>query len=705
MPNKQVKASIKKKLITVPQPHVITKKDVNSNSNGLSSTRVESTAKTRRPQPRSNTKKDKNDKSKVVCATCKQCWINVNHDVCVLNYVNGMNSTDNNQGVNVSIANQKKHMTHAKKPMKSGSKERLAFLKPSKLRTCLRWSPTGKKFDLSRKLIIFSNSECKSDTSVCDDASPSNPHEPTSKWFPNSNYFLGRVKTPQRNEVVERRNQTLVEAARTMLIYSCASLFLWAEAIATVALCYPKNDQEDIGKLGAKAPAILKTSHDVDELQQQQQHSQQQENQAQIQPKVVANNGNNAVFDKNMFINPFAPPSTGSAESSSHNIKEAMTNLGWIDSMEYELLQFKQLDVWEYRSRGMSGHLQEYFRRNLILMRKAVQLRARNPEKMETCNPIGTPMETKHKLNLDKNGTPIDATKYQSMIGALMYLTSSRPHIVRATCLCARYQAQPIENHLKEITRDVRTPSRVLSAKLNFYAKSWFMKCNPTVFHGTEGAVKLEGLRKLRVFLESMNVKSARRRSCGRETAHAVVEKKGKAKGKYHGKLFIDLGNEVRSNVEQGMAAMEKLIEKLGNDVRSNVKKELEEARSSNTFLCMLNKRVKRDLYCARVQAHDFYQEMIRRGFMFEERPNEAINVLIEIRRVHHLSHEDLLMMLSSLVSIVVSLLIMPLMSAPLTQATILQMIKKNVDTAIAAERARQANVRNDARGSGPVMG
>nr|GEX08365.1 hypothetical protein [Tanacetum cinerariifolium] len=98
---------------------------------------------------------------------------------------------------------------------------------------------------------------------------------------------VSTVRTPQQNRVVERRNQTLVEAARTMLIFSCAPIFLWAEANATAcftqnrsifhrpfnktpyelingkkqdisflhvfgALCYPKNDREDIGKLGAK---------------------------------------------------------------------------------------------------------------------------------------------------------------------------------------------------------------------------------------------------------------------------------------------------------------------------------------------------------------------------------------------------------------------------------------------------------------------
>ncbi|GJV48692.1 retrovirus-related pol polyprotein from transposon TNT 1-94 [Tanacetum coccineum] len=95
-------------------------------------------------------------------------------------------------------------------------------------------------------------------------------------------------RTPQQNGVVERRNRTLVEAARTMLIFSKAPLFLWAEAVATAcytqnrslihtlhdktpyklvhdkkpdlsflcifgALCYPTNDSEDLGKLKAKA--------------------------------------------------------------------------------------------------------------------------------------------------------------------------------------------------------------------------------------------------------------------------------------------------------------------------------------------------------------------------------------------------------------------------------------------------------------------
>nr|GFC13414.1 putative ribonuclease H-like domain-containing protein [Tanacetum cinerariifolium] len=47
------------------------------------------------------------------------------------------------------------------------------------------------------------------------------------------------AKTPQQNGVIEHKNRTLVEATRTMLIFSHAPLFLWAEAIATA--CYTQN--------------------------------------------------------------------------------------------------------------------------------------------------------------------------------------------------------------------------------------------------------------------------------------------------------------------------------------------------------------------------------------------------------------------------------------------------------------------------------
>nr|GEW82885.1 hypothetical protein [Tanacetum cinerariifolium] len=92
------------------------------------------------------------------------------------------------------------------------------------------------------------------------------------------------------------------------------------------------------------------------------------------------------------------------------------------------------------------------------------------------------------------------------------------------------------------------------------------------------------------------------------ETVPNIVYEKGKAKDKYYSKLIADL-----ERVEC-----------------KKLKKELEDARLSNTLLSMQKERVERDLYWARVQAHEFYREMIHRGVMFEERPNEAIDVLVK---------------------------------------------------------------------------
>nr|GEV38366.1 hypothetical protein [Tanacetum cinerariifolium] len=68
---------------------------------------------------------------------------------------------------------------------------------------------------------------------------------------------------------------------------------------------------------------------------------------------------------------------------------------------------------------------------------------------------IGTLMATKH-LDSDLSGTPVDQTQYHSMIGALMYLTTSRPDIMHATCYYARYQAKPTEKHLTAVKRIFR---------------------------------------------------------------------------------------------------------------------------------------------------------------------------------------------------------------------------------------------------------
>ncbi|GKE23153.1 putative ribonuclease H-like domain-containing protein, partial [Tanacetum coccineum] len=59
-----------------------------------------------------------------------------------------------------------------------------------------------------------------------------------------------------------------------------------------------------------------------------------------------------------------------------------------------------------------------------------------------------TPMENQKPLLKDKDGEEVDVHMYRSMIGSLMYLTSSRPDIMFAVCACARYQVNPKVLHL-----------------------------------------------------------------------------------------------------------------------------------------------------------------------------------------------------------------------------------------------------------------
>ncbi|GJV66188.1 retrovirus-related pol polyprotein from transposon TNT 1-94, partial [Tanacetum coccineum] len=382
VPSKHVKTSVGTKQITLSKPHVNTKKDVNFNSNGLSSTRVESTAKTKRPQPRSNTKNDRvpsvsksscitnkeveveehyrnlllsknqkhmssecnniklaiwNDKSEVVCTLLtlnvsltpllgtqsilgwailysdlevafrrNTCSVRNLDGVDLSRYINRvlvMVSTLSH--LNFDIINElakdnlitslpkfkylKDHLCPSceqgkskKSPQKSkpilNSKKRLHLLymdlyRPVRVESINRnryvlviveyysrytWVHFLRSKDEAPQVIKTFLKKIQVLLHSVIIVRTNNRIEFTNQVL--KAYFdkvgishqTSAVKTPQQNGVVERRNQTLVEAARTMLIFSCASLFLWAEAIAIAALCYPKNYREDIRKLGAK---------------------------------------------------------------------------------------------------------------------------------------------------------------------------------------------------------------------------------------------------------------------------------------------------------------------------------------------------------------------------------------------------------------------------------------------------------------------
>ncbi|GMI89954.1 cysteine-rich RLK (RECEPTOR-like protein kinase) 8 [Hibiscus trionum] len=75
---------------------------------------------------------------------------------------------------------------------------------------------------------------------------------------------------------------------------------------------------------------------------------------------------------------------------------------------------------------------------------------------LEHVKPQATPMSSSIKLDKDERGKCVDSKRYHSIVGSLLYLTSSRPDIMFSVCLCARFQASPRESHLIAVKRIFR---------------------------------------------------------------------------------------------------------------------------------------------------------------------------------------------------------------------------------------------------------
>nr|GEZ49991.1 retrovirus-related Pol polyprotein from transposon TNT 1-94 [Tanacetum cinerariifolium] len=191
-------------------------------------------------------------------------------------------------------------------------------------------------------------------------------------------------RTPEQNDVVERRNYTLVEAARTMLSPSQLPLFFWAEAITTT--CYTQNRSIIIpthGKtpyhiINDRKPSIkhlhifgcncyiIKDDENLDKMKEKGIRSNPQDKQPSTNiPSTSApsthtnvhaeeNNNDQAKEGEHLqddeFTKPFCAPTQDVAESSSHNISNS------------NVPTFNQPQVYEYQ--WMKDHLLEQVRGN-----------------------------------------------------------------------------------------------------------------------------------------------------------------------------------------------------------------------------------------------------------------------------------------------------------------------------------------------------
>nr|GEU83027.1 putative RNA-directed DNA polymerase [Tanacetum cinerariifolium] len=339
VPNKPIRI----KPITISQPYVITKKYVNSDSNGLSSTRVDNTAKTKRPRPRSNTKNDRvPSASKSSCSKNKEVKIEEHPR-------------------NLLLSKNKKHMSSEDEA-------------PEEIKTFL------KKITVLLQALVITNRRKKKiietmNVTFNELSAMAFEQRSTKPCLQSMTY--GQISsrldltyaslTITTQKPTERELDLLFEAmyddyiggqpsaaTRTALAAQAPQVLQTLTESTTIAHTTPT-----LTNSSSQATNILNTSQDVDKLETQQQHV------------------SNAMLDGNTFVNPFATPSTSAAESSSlqyvdpsnmhtffqltlanlcglrsplrtkpRNVKKAMIDPAWIELMQEELLQFKRFDVW-----------------------------------------------------------------------------------------------------------------------------------------------------------------------------------------------------------------------------------------------------------------------------------------------------------------------------------------------------------------------
>ncbi|GJW72251.1 retrovirus-related pol polyprotein from transposon TNT 1-94 [Tanacetum coccineum] len=165
------------------------------------------------------------------------------------------------------------------------------------------------------------------------------------------------------------------------------------------------------------------------------------------------------------------------------NFKSAATEDCWFQAMQEEIHKFDRLDVWELvppPDSAMIIALKWIYKVKLdeygdVLKNKArlVAKGFRQEEGLDFEESFA-PVARLEAIRIfianaaSKNMTvyqmddevlsrdPVDQTKYRSMIGSLMYLTASRPDLVFAVCMCARYQSRPTKKHLEAVKRVFR---------------------------------------------------------------------------------------------------------------------------------------------------------------------------------------------------------------------------------------------------------
>ncbi|GJR48279.1 uncharacterized mitochondrial protein-like protein [Tanacetum coccineum] len=311
------------------------------------------------------------------------------------------------------------------------------------------------------------------------------------------------ARTPQQNRVAERRNKTLLEAARTMLADSKLPTTFWTEAVNIA--CYVQNRVDNTCQARKKTKPVKdnillplwtadlpysqdpKSSHDdgskpssddgkkVNEDPRKDSECNDQEKEDNVNStnnvNAASTNEVNVVGGKTSIELPFDPNMHAledysifdfSRNDEDDGAEADMNNLDRTIKVSpnptIRIHKDQPLDqvIGDLQSaiqiRKMSKNLEEH---GFEEPKKVIHA-LKDPSWIEAMQEELLQFKLQEPLLKDEDGEEVDVHMYRSMIGSLMHLTSSRSDIMFAVCAYARYQVNPKVSYLYAVKRIFR---------------------------------------------------------------------------------------------------------------------------------------------------------------------------------------------------------------------------------------------------------